>query len=161
MERLLAVVAAALAALGMASWLRSPVSPRRTAEGQAELERAVALVDRELAADLELMSIFDQTKQAFVLENGRFLTAGSVLEGHAPAAYAFVAELYARIPGIEASMERRGPAGSIPLPDEVAIHEWEGDAREAQRLLRASLAQAPVSRWSVLYERLRARFPAR
>ena len=159
--RLLAALAAVVAALGITSWLRGPAAPRRNAEGQARLEGAVALVDRELAADLELMAMFDQTKQAFVLENAQFLAAGSIIESEAPAAFAFVAGVYARIPGVETSMERRGPAGSIPLPDELAIHEWEGDAREAQRLLRASLTEAPASRWSLVYERLRARLPTR
>jgi hypothetical protein len=161
MGRVLGAIAAAAAALGIASWLRGPASGRRTPEEQEALERAVALVDRELAADLELMSMFDQTKQAFVLENGQFLAAGPTLERLATAAFAFVADVYARIPTVETSMERRGPAGTIPLEDELAIHEWEGDAREAQRLLRASLAQTPASRWSFLYDRLRARFPAR
>ena len=133
----------------------------RSAEAQADLDRAVAAIDRELAANLELTSMFDQTKQAFVLENGQFLAASSVLETEAPAAYAFVADLYMRIPSVENSMEKRGPAGTIPLADELVIHEWEGDAREAQRLLRASLAQAPASRWSKLSARLRARLPGR
>lgn len=150
-----------VAALGLAVWLRAPARPRRTPDGQAALERAVALVDRELAADLELMAMFDQTKQAFVLENGQFQGARDVIEREASEVFAFVDGVFARIPAIETSMERRGPAGSIPLADEVAIHEWEGDAREAQRVLRASLVQAPASRWSLLYERLRARFPAR
>lgn len=158
--RILAALVGALAALGI-TWLRSPARPRRTAEGQERLERAVALVDRELAADLELMAMFDQTKQPFVLENGQFLAEGAVLEVEAPKAFAFVADVYARIPAVETSMERRGPAGSIPLPDELAIHEWEGDAREAQRLLRASLLEKPASRWSTVAERLRARLPAR
>ena len=161
MGRLLAAIAAALAAAGVTSWLRSPAGPRRSSEGQERLERAVALVDRELAADLELMAMFDQTKQPFVLENGQFLAAAGVIEAEAPAAFAFVADVYARIPGVESSMERRGPAGSIPLADELAIHEWEGDAREAQRLLRASLIEQPSSRWSDWYKRLRGRLPAR
>jgi hypothetical protein len=150
-----------VAGLGIASWLRAPRGPRRSAAAQAELERAVALVDRELAADLELMAMFDQTKQPFVLENGQFLAARPVIEREAAAVAAFVADLYARIPAVEDSMERRGPAGSIPLADELAIHEWEGDAREAQRLLRASCTQTPASRWTALYERLRARLPTR
>jgi hypothetical protein len=159
--KILGTIGAAVAALPVASWLRGRASRRRTAEGQAELERAVALVDRELAADLELMAMFDQTKQAFVLENGQFLAAGPVIEREAAAAFAFVSDVYERIPAVETSMERRGPAGSIPLEDELAVHEWEGDAREARRMLRASLTQAPASRWSLLYDRLRARFPAR
>ena len=161
MGRLLGAIAAAAAALGITTWLRAPASARRTPAGQAALERAVALVDRELAADLELMTMFDQTRQAFVLENGQFLAEGAVIQREAAAAFAFVADVYARIPAVETSMERRGPAGSIPLEDELVVHEWEGDAREAQRVLRAALTQAPASRWSVLYDRLRARLPSR
>jgi hypothetical protein len=158
---LLRIGAATLAALGAAVWLRRPARPRRSAEGQAALDRAIALVDRELAADLELMAMFDQTKQPFVLENGQFLALRDVIAREAPAAFALVAAVYDRIPQVEASMERRGPAGSIPLADEVLVHEWEGDAREAQRLLRASAAQASPSRWTLIAERLRARLPAR
>ena|SRR5437773_8906927 len=161
MRAFFAAFAALMAGLGIASWLRAPLGPRRSPAAQAELEGAIALVDRELAADLELMAMFDQTKQPFVLENGQFLTVKAVIEREDPGVAAFVADLYARIPAVEDSMERRGPAGSIPLADELAIHEWEGDAREAQRLLRASGTQAPASRWSALYARLRARLPAR
>jgi hypothetical protein len=39
----------------------------RSAEAQARLDRAVAAIDRELAANLELTSMFDQTKQPFFL----------------------------------------------------------------------------------------------
>jgi hypothetical protein len=155
----LAISAAAGAALAL--WLMRPAAARRTPEVQAALERAVALVDRELAADLELMSMFDQTKQPFVLENGQFLAVRSVLESAAPSDYAFVADVYARIPAVETSMERRGPAGSIPDADQRLIHEWEGDAREAQRVLRSALTPVRRARWSAVAERLRARFPVR
>ena len=140
----------------LALYLRGTVA-RREPGAQAELERAVALVDRELAADLELMSMFDQTKQPFVLENGQFLAARAILERHAPEALPFVADVYARIPETETSMERRGPAGSIPDADRSRIHEWEGDAREAQRVLRDAARPARASRWELLTERLRAR----
>ncbi len=158
---ILRLLTAAMAALGLSYWLGRPARPSRTPEGQTALERAVALVDRELAADLELMAMFDQTKQPFVLENGQFLAARAVIEREAPAAYLVAADVYARIPAVETSMERRGPAGSIPLEDERRVHDWEGDAREAQRALRASLTESPPSRWSALAERLRARRPAR
>ncbi len=127
---------------------------RRTALAQAELDRAVADVDRELAADLELMSMFDQTKQAFVLENAQFLRWRAVLEREMPVAYVPVASLYERIPATETAMERRGPAGSIRDDDRAVIQEWEGDAREAQRTLRAGAAAPPPSRWTELRRRL-------
>jgi len=38
-------------------------------EQRQRLERAVADVDRELAANLELTSVFDQTKQAVVISS--------------------------------------------------------------------------------------------
>ena len=156
--RIAALVAAAAAALAV---LRSPAAPRRTPEGQAALERAVGVVDRELAADLELMSMFDQTKQAFVLENGQFLASRDVIQREAPDTYAFVADVFERIPATEAAMERRGPAGSISDRDRELIHEWEGDAREAQRVLRSALTPSPRTRWDELTARLRARLASR
>ena len=158
MPALLAV--AVLAAAGLVAWLRGPAARRREPAAQAALERAVAAVDRELAADLELAAMFDQTKQAFVMELGEFEAAREVIEREAPGAYAVVSDVYARIPATESAMERRGPAGSIADADRAAIEAWEGDAREAQRALRAAVAPAPVPRWRALAERLGARLPA-
>lgn len=156
------IVAAALAALtGALAYLRGPRARPRSAEDQAELERAVASVDRELAADLELMTMFDQTKQAFVLENGQYLAASSSIEQLAPDIAHFVSDVYARIPEVETAMEQRGPAGSIPETDRAKILEWEGDAREAQRLLRASLSATRDTRGGRLLVRLRERFARR
>lgn len=161
--RIVAAVTALAAAAAVAALraLRSPLAAPRTAEGQAALERAVAAVDRELAADLELMHMFDTTRQAFVLENGQFIAHREVIEREAPEAYAFVADVFERIPATEAAMERRGPAGSIADTDRALIHAWEGDAREAQRTLRASLVPPRATRWDALIARLRGRFSSR
>jgi len=108
---------------------------------QARLERAVAAIDRELAANLELTSMFDQTKQAFVLENGQWHLHGATIARDLPAAHAFAADLYLRIPDAESAMERRGPANSIKDEDREIVERWEGDAREAQRRLRTDLVR--------------------
>lgn len=129
---------------------------RRTPKAQAELDLAVASVDRELAADLEMMSMFDQTKQAFVLENAQFLRFRGVLEREIPDAYVPLSSLYERIPATESAMERRGPAGSIRDDDRATIHEWEGDAREAQRTLRRAATAPPPSAWGELRKKLPA-----
>jgi hypothetical protein len=113
----------------------------RTPDAQARLDRAVAAIDRELAANLELTSMFDQTKQAFVLENGQWHLHGAVVAKELPAAHAFAADLYARMPDAESAMERRGPANSLKDEDREIVEGWEGDAREAQRRLRAELAR--------------------
>jgi hypothetical protein len=113
----------------------------RSAEAQAALDRAVAAIDRELAANLELTSMFDQTKQAFVLENGQWHVHGATLARALPGAHAFAADLYARMPEAESAMERRGPANSVKEADREIVERWEGDAREAQRRLRAELAR--------------------
>lgn len=154
---LLLVALASLASAGAAVWLRAGTVARRDPAEQAELDRAAAAIDRELAADLELMTMFDQTQQAFVLENDRFLALGGVLERAAPDAHRFVADVYGRVPETEAAMERRGPAGSIPAAERLVIEAWEGDAREAQRVLRAAVAPRRAARWRLLLERLRAR----
>jgi hypothetical protein len=127
----------------------------RDPAAQAELDRAVASVDRELAANLELTTMYDQTRQAFVLENGQFEAHRSVLEREVPAAYRQVAALYERIPEAEMAMERRGPAGSIPGPDRETVQAWEGDAREAQRTLRSAAVERPASPLRRLLARLR------
>jgi hypothetical protein len=117
----------------------------RSAEAQAALDRAVAALDRELAANLELTSMFDQTKQAFVLENGQWQIHGATVARELPAAHLFAADLYARIPAAESAMERRGPANSLKDEDRLIVERWEGDAREAQRRLRADLVRPEPS----------------
>jgi len=129
----------------------------RSAEQQATLDRAVAAVDLELAANLELTGMFDQTKQAFVLENGQWQLHGATIARELPGAHAFAAELYARLPAAESAMERRGPANSLKDEDREIVERWEGDAREAQRRLRADLV-APTPG---LLRRLIARFLGR
>ena len=113
----------------------------RSVAAQRDLAESVAAVDRELAANLELTSMFDQTKQAFVLENGQWHLHRSRIAGELPSAHAFVEELYERIPDAESAMERRGPANSLKDEDREIVEAWEGDAREAQRRLRADLAK--------------------
>lgn len=113
----------------------------RSADAQAQLDRAVAAIERELAANLELTSMFDQTKQAFVLENGQWHLHGATIARALPAAHAFAADLYARMPEAESAMERRGPANSLKDEDREIVERWEGDAREAQRRLRADLTR--------------------
>jgi len=129
----------------------------RSAETQLALERAVAAIDRELAANLELTGMFDQTKQAFVLENGQWTIHGALVTRELPATAAFAADLYARIPAAESAMERRGPANSLRDEDREIVERWEGDAREAQRRLRADLVAPPPG----LLTRLIARLPGR
>jgi hypothetical protein len=120
----------------------------------ARLEHAAAAVDRELAANIELSAMFDQTHQAVIFENGEFTRHASALEA-APAAFPLIADVYRRIPPTEDAMERRGPANSLRPDDKVLIETWEGDAREAQRALRAALAAPPPSGWALLLARLR------
>ena len=152
--RVLLALAASGAAAAVVVLRRTTVRPRGV-PAQAELDRAVAAIDRELAADLELMSMFDQTKQAFVLENGQFLAHRAVIEREMPLVYAEVRDLYDRIPATESAMERRGPAASIREEDRRTIEAWEGDARAAQRALRDGAVAPPPSRWDDLIARLR------
>ena len=129
----------------------------RSPEHQLQLERAVAAIDRELAANLELTGMFDQTKQAFVLENGQWGIHGAIVARELPEAHAFAADLYARMPAAESAMERRGPANSLRDEDREIVERWEGDARETQRRLRAGLVAPPPG----LLARLIARLPGR
>ena len=130
-------------------------------EQRLRLERAVADVDRELAANLELTSVFDQTKQAVVLENGEFMRHRATIEIGLAAASGALADLYARISDTEAAMERRGPANSIRDDDRRVIETWEGDARSVQRDLREALARPPRSNLRALLRRLSGMLPSR
>lgn len=130
-------------------------------EERRRLERAVADVDRELAANLELTSMFDQTKQAVVLENGEFIRHRATIEIGLGAAYAPLADLYSRIPGTESAMERRGPANSLRDDDRALIEAWEGDARTVQRGLREALVAPRPSPLIALLKRLRRALPSR
>jgi hypothetical protein len=42
-------------------------------------------------------------------------------------------------------MERRGPANTLKDADRDIVQRWEGDAREAQRLLRGDLSPRPAT----------------
>jgi len=120
------------------------ITGRRSAERQARLERAAADVDRELAANIELASMFDQTQQAVVFENGQFSAHRDTLAAEAPSAMAELASVYERIPATEDAMERRGPANSITPADRALIQTWEGDVRDAQQKLRTAV-RAPAA----------------
>jgi hypothetical protein len=148
-----AIVAAAAAVVG---WLARPLSP--DPDERRRVSAAVNAVDRELAANLELTTMFDQTKQAVTLENGEFASHRETLErGARPAAVA-VAALYERMSAAEAAMERRGPANSIRPEDRQLIESWEGDAREVQRSLREALSGRPLTGRAAISARLHGRF---
>lgn len=151
-----AIVAAAAAVIG---WLARPLS--LDPEERARFTDAVRAVDRELAANLELTSVFDQTKQAVTLENGEFARHRATLERNAGPAAALVAALYDRMSEAESAMERRGPANSLRAEDRRLIEGWEGDAREAQRALRGSVARRPPAGWPAVSARLHGRLARR
>lgn len=135
--------------------------PSRDPERQAALETAVAAIDRELAANLELAAIFGQTRQAFVLENGLFQSHGEALEREAPEVHAAAAELYRRIPETEAAMEKRGPANSLPDAERLLVEVWEGDARALQVRLRETVSAGAPSALERLIARLGVRSVSR
>lgn len=136
-------------------WLARPLvaDPRR----RAQLQEAVGAVDRELAANLELMTMFDQTKQAVVLENGEYARHRATLESESAVPAESVANLYSRIPETESAMERRGPANTLRDEDRRLIEAWEGDAREAQRALRLAVGPERLVGLAALSARLRGR----
>jgi hypothetical protein len=128
---------------------------RRDPERQRRLVAASAAVDRELAANLELSSMFDTTHQAFVFENAAFGKHDAALkEDMRAAAYEAVAVVYRDMAAVETAMERRGPANSIRPDDRALIETWEGNVRVAQRALRDAPAQRPPSVWQSFLARL-------
>ncbi len=148
-----AIVAAAAAVVG---WLARPLTP--DPDERRRISIALSAVDRELAANLELTTMFDQTKQAVTLENGEFARHRATLERNARAAAAAVAALDDLMSETESAMERRGTANSLRPEDRRLIEAWEGDAREAQRSLRTALDARPSAGWAALSARLHGRF---
>lgn len=142
--------------MGFVSLFRQPDPQER-----ARLERAVADVDRELAANLELTSMFDQTHQAVVLEIGEFTRHRATIEVGLGAGYGPLVDLYARVPETESAMERRGPANTLRDDDRSLIERWEGDARAAQRTLRDALNTRPKSPLAAFLRRLGGVLPSR
>jgi len=128
-------------------------------EDRPLLVAAAAAIDRELAANIELASLWDQTHQAVVFENAEFARHAAVLRRLTSGAFDFelLDEVYTRMPSVESAMERRGPVNSIKPEDKSFVETWEGDVREAQRWLRAAVAAPPPSAWALLMARLRTR----
>ncbi len=155
------VLAGAVAVLAGVAALAFGRRPGREPAAQADLDRAVAAIDRELAADLELTTMFDQTRQAFVLENGQFALHADVLAREVPQVHGHLADLYVRIPETESAMERRGPANTLKDEDRLIVEEWEGDARALQVALRSAAAAPRPSPLERLIARLGVRLPFR
>lgn len=155
------MLAGAAAVLAGVAALALGRRPSRDPAAQAELDRAVAAIDRELAADLELTTMFDQTRQAFVLENGQFGLHAAVLAREVPGVHGEVAALYARIPETESAMERRGPANTLKDEDRLIVEGWEGDARALQVALRHAATASQPSPLERLIARLGVRLPSR
>lgn len=125
-----------------------------TPQERARLASAAAAVDRELAANIELAALWDQTHQPATFENGEFARHAGTIRVAAPSAAALLADVYQRIPATESAMERRGPVNSIAASDKALVEGWEGDVREAQRALRAAVTAGPPSAWSLLKKRV-------
>lgn len=125
-----------------------------TPEQRARLASAAAAVDRELAANIELAALWDQTHQAATFENGEFARHAPVIRVAAPSASTLLVDVYARIPSTESAMERRGPVNSIAAADKAVVEGWEGDVREAQRALRSAVNAPAPSVWSLLLRRV-------
>ena len=130
---------------------------KRPAARQAALERAAAAVDREIAADLELVTMYMQTKQPAVLENAAYLAWKNEIAAADADLDARLSVLYERVPDAEAAMERRGPAGSIRPEDRATVQQWEGNARVLQRAVRELPRSRPRSPFDRLVAWVRAR----
>lgn len=128
---------------------------RRDPGRRARLRAAAAGVDRELAANLELAAMFDQTHQAVVFENGEFARHRTILASEVPEVFPTLAGVYEGIPATESAMERRGPAHSLRPEDRALIETWEGDLRDVQRSLRQAARAEPPSLWASLVARRR------
>jgi hypothetical protein len=126
---------------------------------RAAFAAAAAAVDRELAANLELASMFDQTHQPALFEIVEFERHGATLRDD-PAVFAAVESVYRRVAETEAAMARRGPANTIKPEDLAFIEGWEGDVRDAQHRMRDAVNAPLPSAWASLIARLRGGRPA-
>jgi hypothetical protein len=124
---------------------------------QMRLERAVAGIDRELAGNVELVTMFMQTKQPAVLENAAYRAWQDEVHAADEVVAARLATLYDRMPDAETAMERRGPAGSISRADRETVMRWEGQARALQLDLRSLPGRGPRSAGDRLVEWVRSR----
>jgi triphosphoribosyl-dephospho-CoA synthetase len=131
------------------------LTARRSTERQARLARAAADVDRELAANIELASMFDQTQQAVVFENGQFTRHREVLATEVPTVTVALVSVYERMSATEDAMERRGPANTITPEDKALIQTWEGDVRDARQQLRSGVSAPALTFVGRLLARLR------
>jgi hypothetical protein len=138
----------------LVEWLRRVLGAPAPDE-RGRFLAAAAAVDRELAANLELASMWDQAHQSVTFENAEFTTHRSAIERGAPLVSTLVADTYERIAETESAMDRRGPANTVRPEDRALVEKWEGDVREAQRQLRAAIDAPPPSTWSLLRDRLR------
>jgi hypothetical protein len=119
--------------------------PQRDPQVQVRLERAAAGIDREFAANLELVTMFMQTKQPATLENAAFLAGRAEIAAADEELAARLDVLYDGMSDAESAMERRGPAGSIRAEDRATVQHWEGSARVLQRAVRTLAASRPRS----------------
>lgn len=129
---------------------------RRTPEQQARLGRAVVGLDRELAGNIELVTMFMQTKQPAVLDNVAYRAYREEVATADEPLGARLDALYEAMSGAESAMERRGPAGSIPGAARDIVERWEGEARTLQRELRSLPGRRPRSVGDRLVEWVRA-----
>lgn len=146
----------ALGAATLVSWI-TPRPTRSPAEREV-LGRAAAAVDRELAANVELVTMYLQTKQPAVLENNAYQAWRTEIAAADADLAVRLDVLYERLPDAETAMERRGPAGSIRPEDRATVELWEGNARVAQRAVRGLPSSRPPSAGDQLVAWVRARF---
>jgi len=137
-------------------WLRR-ILGAPAPEERGRFLAAAAAIDRELAANIELASMWDQTHQSVTFENAEFIRHRDAIERAAPLASTLVAGTYERIPETESAMDRRGPANTVRPEDRALVEAWEGEVREAQRQLRAAVDAPPRSTWALVMDRLRMR----
>ncbi len=142
-----------------AATLVARVLPRakRAPDAQEGLEHAAAGIDRELAGNLELVTMYMQTKQPAILENAAYRAWRQEVVAADAALAARLDVLYERMPDAESAMERRGPAGSVRPEDRATVQQWEGNARVVQRALRQLPASGPRSAGDRLLAWVRAR----
>lgn len=130
---------------------------RRSSDEQLRLERAVAGIDRELAGNLELVTMFMQTKQPAVLENAAYRAWREEVAAADEIVSARLGALYDAMADAETAMERRGPAGSISRADRETVQRWDGEARSLQRELRSLPSRPPRSAGDRLVQWVRER----
>ena len=125
------------------------------AETAHALGAAVAAIDRELAANIELaVALGSDASGRRVRERPSSRDMRSSAQAHVrPFDFELLDQVYARMPLVEGAMERRGPVNSIKPRTSVSRRDVGGRRPRGPAVAAGSGGCAPPSAWALLMAR--------